>query len=278
MRIISTDFVVAGGTPLGKSITEVNGFPDEHLLGLWLPTEEGFVSGADVVSLSDLSGNGNDVSLHTTSQVPIATARGLQSPASGVGFMFDTDIPWGQEFSFVAGARITQTPASGSYPAIHQSTASFQVAGMSASNPQTGVTLNVDNQLARADVRPAMFANSSPANFGGTPRKGVNLPAAGQDAWFIAAWSFDPATKKFIFRAKASGGIMGTTSDHEATADYLAGFGGRHAFGLSRFTTSPAQGEFHGSALYDAALPASGLDDLITRMAISMRGAGIDSV
>ncbi|MFC0684627.1 hypothetical protein [Novosphingobium clariflavum] len=258
---------------------EIYGFPDTDLVGLWLPTEEGLTLGANVSTLADLSGNGNNVSLHLGAQVPVATATSLQTTVAGAGFMFDTDIPWGQEFSIVLATRFSHAVASGTYPVIHQSTSGFQSGGMGVSNPETGVTINVDHGAAAANIQPAMFANAGGGvNFGGSPRKGVTIDAASHNAWFITAWSYKPSTDQFTFRAKASGAILGTSSTDGPTAAYMEAFGGLHAFGLGRYLTNNVSGEFHGTAMYSTAKDADGLDALITSMKNHMNAVGIDTV
>ncbi|MFC0686418.1 hypothetical protein [Novosphingobium clariflavum] len=278
MQLKGLDFAIPGGTPLGKLTTTVKGFPADDLAGLWLPTELGLTVGAAVSSLADLSDNGRTVSLHLGAQVPVVTDRGLQTTTAGAGFMFDTNINWGEEFTFVTANRFSHAPVANNYPCVHQSTAAFQSGGMTASNPETGVTVNVDHGAAAENIQPAMFANASGANFGGSPRKGVSIAAASRNDWFIAAWSYKPSTDLFIFRAKASSAILGTTSADAVTAAYMEAFGGYHAFGLARYTSSNVSGEFHGAVIYDVAKNANDIDDLITRMAAHMNAAGIDTV
>ena len=278
MRLKANDFSVPGGTPLGKFVETIKGFPVENLMGLWLPSKMGLTVGDPVSTLTDLSDNGRDISLHLGAQTPLATEHGLQTTTAGAGFMFDTDITWGQEFTFVTANRFSHAVAAGTYPCVHQSTAAFQSGGMGVSNPETGVAINVDHGTAEAAIKPAMFANSSGANFGGTPRKGVTLAAASKNAWFISAWSYKPSADQFIFRAKASGAILGTTSADATTAAYMEGFGGNHAFGLARYTTNNVSGEFYGAAIYGGADNAAGIDEFITIMAQNMNDDGITTV
>lgn len=120
--------------------------------------------------------------------------------------------------------------------------------------------------MTPADIAPAVKAVAQ------------TIPATSQADWFIAAWSFDPDTDQFIFRGKTSGAILGNTSNHEPTADYLKAFGGYHAFGVARYTTVATAGEFHGAAIYGSALDSAGIDDLIMRMASHMNADGIATV